>query len=209
MAEREARQTRESRRRAVRRWSMSLEYVFPTGASVTKKFDLCWCLVSVSRSGIPALIPPLSHAFAILICSGVAPRSAAQAFKQSAVCPNSASSPVWCVSLVPNVLSPPRSDAFISHPVVMSHLPNTPSNMNDAEEDRLRMDAEGASLASRGPFYRFAVNSWTQIVLVSVACFCLPGMYNAISGMGGSGQLDPTVSKILRKPSLGRDSEHF
>lgn len=35
--------------------------------------------------------------------------------------------------------------------------------------------------------------AWTQLLLVSFCAFCLPGMYNAISGMGGSGQLDPTV----------------
>ena len=57
-----------------------------------------------------------------------------------------------------------------------------------------RLEAERASLAAHSWWYRFGVNSWTQIVLVSFACFCLPGMYNAITGMGGSGQLDPTVS---------------
>ncbi|KAF9459956.1 major facilitator superfamily domain-containing protein [Collybia nuda] len=34
----------------------------------------------------------------------------------------------------------------------------------------------------------------SQILLISVVCFCCPGMYNAISGIGGSGQLDPTVA---------------
>ena len=60
---------------------------------------------------------------------------------------------------------------------------------------RLEADqADRAQLATRSPFYRFMVNSWTQIVLVALAAFGLPGMYNAISGMGGSGQVDPTVS---------------
>jgi len=52
---------------------------------------------------------------------------------------------------------------------------------------------------------------WTQISLISFICFCLPGvrlvflysrlnihllyqMYNALSGMGGSGQVDSTVA---------------
>ncbi|ORY31999.1 major facilitator superfamily domain-containing protein [Naematelia encephala] len=61
------------------------------------------------------------------------------------------------------------------------------------EEITQRLEAERISLAGHSFWYRFIVNSWTQIILVSVACFCLPGMYNAISGMGGSGQLDPTV----------------
>jgi MFS family permease len=31
----------------------------------------------------------------------------------------------------------------------------------------------------------------TQLVLVSVVCFLCPGMFNAVSGLGGGGQLDP------------------
>jgi hypothetical protein len=61
-------------------------------------------------------------------------------------------------------------------------------------ESQRHYDLDQASLQGHGTLYRFWVNSWSQIVLVSIACFCLPGMYNAISGMGGSGQLDPTVS---------------
>ncbi|KAL5361996.1 major facilitator superfamily domain-containing protein [Aspergillus floccosus] len=41
---------------------------------------------------------------------------------------------------------------------------------------------------------RLYTNSWFQIVLISFICFCCPGMYNALSGMGGSGQVDPTVA---------------
>ncbi|KAK2788432.1 hypothetical protein FQN53_003578 [Emmonsiellopsis sp. PD_33] len=37
-------------------------------------------------------------------------------------------------------------------------------------------------------------NPWFQIVLISFICFCCPGMYNALGGMGGSGQVDPTVA---------------
>ncbi|KAE8146376.1 major facilitator superfamily domain-containing protein [Aspergillus avenaceus] len=33
----------------------------------------------------------------------------------------------------------------------------------------------------------------TQLVLVSFVCFLCPGMFNAVSGLGGGGQLDPTV----------------
>ncbi|KAK5995449.1 hypothetical protein PT974_03856 [Cladobotryum mycophilum] len=35
---------------------------------------------------------------------------------------------------------------------------------------------------------------WTQILLISFICFCLPGMYNALTGLGGSGQVDSTVA---------------
>ncbi|KAK3314569.1 major facilitator superfamily domain-containing protein [Apodospora peruviana] len=41
---------------------------------------------------------------------------------------------------------------------------------------------------------RFYAHPWTQIILISLICFCLPGMYNALSGLGGSGQVDPTVA---------------
>ncbi|KAF4591853.1 MFS transporter [Ophiocordyceps camponoti-floridani] len=35
---------------------------------------------------------------------------------------------------------------------------------------------------------------WTQILLISLICFCLPGMYNALTGLGGCGQVDATVA---------------
>ncbi|KAJ6786176.1 hypothetical protein PWT90_00738 [Aphanocladium album] len=41
---------------------------------------------------------------------------------------------------------------------------------------------------------RFYSHPWTQILLISMICFCLPGMYNALTGIGGSGQVDPTVA---------------
>ncbi|KAL1896103.1 hypothetical protein Sste5346_004843 [Sporothrix stenoceras] len=41
---------------------------------------------------------------------------------------------------------------------------------------------------------RFYSHPWTQIILVSFIFFCLPGMYNALSGLGGSGQVDSTVA---------------
>ncbi|KMP02427.1 DUF895 domain membrane protein [Coccidioides immitis RMSCC 2394] len=36
-------------------------------------------------------------------------------------------------------------------------------------------------------------NAWFQVVLISFICFCCPGMYNALTGLGGSGQVDETV----------------
>lgn len=33
-----------------------------------------------------------------------------------------------------------------------------------------------------------------QVVLIGVVCFCCPGMFNALSGMGGGGQVDHTAS---------------
>ena len=33
-----------------------------------------------------------------------------------------------------------------------------------------------------------------QLVIVSLVCFMCPGMFNALNGMGGGGQLDPTAN---------------
>ncbi|XP_015878615.1 UNC93-like protein 1 [Ziziphus jujuba] len=33
-----------------------------------------------------------------------------------------------------------------------------------------------------------------QVILIGLVCFCCPGMFNALSGMGGGGQVDPTAS---------------
>lgn len=33
-----------------------------------------------------------------------------------------------------------------------------------------------------------------QVTLIGLVCFCCPGMFNALSGMGGGGQVDPTAS---------------
>ncbi|XP_050385756.1 UNC93-like protein 1 [Argentina anserina] len=33
-----------------------------------------------------------------------------------------------------------------------------------------------------------------QVGLIGLVCFCCPGMFNALSGMGGGGQVDPTAS---------------
>ncbi|KAL8538259.1 hypothetical protein ACS0TY_000293 [Phlomoides rotata] len=33
-----------------------------------------------------------------------------------------------------------------------------------------------------------------QIILIGLVCFCCPGMFNALSGMGGGGQVDPTAA---------------
>ncbi|CAL1380928.1 unnamed protein product [Linum trigynum] len=33
-----------------------------------------------------------------------------------------------------------------------------------------------------------------QVVLIGLVCFCCPGMFNALSGMGAGGQVDPTAA---------------
>ncbi|SPO06971.1 probable MFS transporter [Cephalotrichum gorgonifer] len=64
--------------------------------------------------------------------------------------------------------------------------------MGDPQSPPLEHDDDWQKSAS--PLIRFYSHPWTQIVLISVICFCLPGMYNALSGMGGSGQVDSTVA---------------
>ncbi|KAJ2299048.1 hypothetical protein IWW55_004297 [Coemansia sp. RSA 2706] len=34
----------------------------------------------------------------------------------------------------------------------------------------------------------------TQVIIVGLVCFLCPGLYNALNGMGGGGQLDPTAN---------------
>ncbi|CAL1404008.1 unnamed protein product [Linum trigynum] len=33
-----------------------------------------------------------------------------------------------------------------------------------------------------------------QVILIGLVCFCCPGMFSALSGMGGGGQVDPTAA---------------
>ncbi|EEP82994.1 conserved hypothetical protein [Uncinocarpus reesii 1704] len=62
--------------------------------------------------------------------------------------------------------------------------------------DTKRDDEEVCTAAARlGPRYMAVYsNAWFQVVLISFICFCCPGMYNALTGMGGSGQVDETVA---------------
>ncbi|RMZ84379.1 hypothetical protein DV738_g615, partial [Chaetothyriales sp. CBS 135597] len=48
--------------------------------------------------------------------------------------------------------------------------------------------------AGRGLLARVQHHPWFQISLISLISFCNPGMYNALTGMGGSGQVDSTVA---------------
>ncbi|KAL7147245.1 hypothetical protein ABFS83_06G095600 [Erythranthe nasuta] len=58
-------------------------------------------------------------------------------------------------------------------------------------------DAEAGKLSPTIPVKRsiFRYNSpLVQVVLIGFVCFCCPGMFNALSGMGGGGQVDPTAA---------------
>lgn len=54
---------------------------------------------------------------------------------------------------------------------------------------------EGKDGQKLPPESRFRYNSpLVQVGLIGLVCFCCPGMFNALSGMGGGGQVDPTAS---------------
>ena len=41
---------------------------------------------------------------------------------------------------------------------------------------------------------RLYYNPYTQIVMLGFVCFMCPGLFNAVNGLGGGGQLNPTTS---------------
>ncbi|OMO69151.1 Ion channel regulatory protein, UNC-93 [Corchorus capsularis] len=58
--------------------------------------------------------------------------------------------------------------------------------------DEEKAPSGGESLSTRS---RFRYNSpLVQVTLIGLVCFCCPGMFNALSGMGGGGQVDPTAA---------------
>lgn len=75
------------------------------------------------------------------------------------------------------------------------HLQIDPITM-DSEESQIETGNSPISDKSQpgNVYMRLYTDPWFQIILISVVCFCCPGMYNALSGMGGSGQVDSTVA---------------
>ncbi|TVU06848.1 hypothetical protein EJB05_46884, partial [Eragrostis curvula] len=51
-----------------------------------------------------------------------------------------------------------------------------------------------ASMGERLVLVRRYKTPLVQVSLVGLICFCCPGMFNALSGLGGGGQLDPTTA---------------
>ncbi|POR31605.1 UNC93-like protein [Tolypocladium paradoxum] len=73
-----------------------------------------------------------------------------------------------------------------------------PTALHSAERGLATSARDGAQQELGEPhppkLVRFYAHPWTQILLISLICFCLPGMYNALTGLGGSGQVDSTVA---------------
>ncbi|XAR71561.1 hypothetical protein NMG60_11017899 [Bertholletia excelsa] len=58
----------------------------------------------------------------------------------------------------------------------------------------LQGDEETCSPAQpKSPIFRYN-SPLVQVSLIGFVCFCCPGMFNALSGMGGSGQVDHTAA---------------
>ncbi|KAJ5585609.1 MFS transporter [Penicillium hispanicum] len=55
-------------------------------------------------------------------------------------------------------------------------------------------DGSSGHEEKRSVFHQIYTHCWFQILLMSFICFCCPGMYNALTGLGGSGQVNQTVA---------------
>lgn len=76
-----------------------------------------------------------------------------------------------------------------------------PHDVNSAEHSLT--DSTTLQLPDSWKYRRFSIGSFklpwfasppVQLVIVSFVCFMCPGMFNALNGMGGGGQLDPTAN---------------
>lgn len=72
-----------------------------------------------------------------------------------------------------------------------------PQNTSDVETGRQDNSVTGKPWMYKpiklGPWaFPWFASPQTQLILVSFVCFLCPGMFNAVSGLGGAGQLDKT-----------------
>ncbi|KAF7549882.1 hypothetical protein G7Z17_g6084 [Cylindrodendrum hubeiense] len=84
----------------------------------------------------------------------------------------------------------------------MSDEKNTPDPTSDVQATTPPDYAEGSTFRPKGWIYKgFNVNGaevWyaspkVQLLMVSFVCFLCPGMFNALGGLGGGGQVDATA----------------
>ncbi|CAM8900674.1 unnamed protein product [Rhodiola kirilowii] len=57
-------------------------------------------------------------------------------------------------------------------------------------------DEESTAVPPGKSFLRYN-SPLVQIALIGFVCFCCPGMFNALTGMGGGGQIDKTANTAL------------
>ncbi|KFX87050.1 hypothetical protein V490_08599 [Pseudogymnoascus sp. VKM F-3557] len=103
--------------------------------------------------------------------------------------PNSAHKLVVKVSLANGVHALSAQLDFSDHTFTMGQEHTIDTQVGEPHQ----VDIEGGT-SKQNRLKDFSAHPWTQIVLISVICFCCPGMYNALGGLGGSGQVDPTVA---------------
>lgn len=59
----------------------------------------------------------------------------------------------------------------------------------------VKADEEASAIAESAKQTYFRYNSpLVQVSLIGLVCFCCPGMFNALSGLGAGGQIDPTAA---------------
>ena len=76
----------------------------------------------------------------------------------------------------------------ISHP-----LPS-PAHSSSSQEDGLPTPPELEYHPRPTGFRGIFTNTHTQVVFLGFVCFMCPGLFNALNGLGGSGQLDQRTS---------------
>ncbi|ANB15778.1 hypothetical protein AWJ20_3422 [Sugiyamaella lignohabitans] len=68
------------------------------------------------------------------------------------------------------------------------------TSLGSGDEAQDQISLENADSGWLESFKNIRSEPWFQVFLISFVCFCCPGIYNALGGMGGSGQVDPTVA---------------
>ncbi|GAB2228524.1 hypothetical protein Droror1_Dr00022644 [Drosera rotundifolia] len=61
------------------------------------------------------------------------------------------------------------------------------------DEEESSIPTKGANMVPESSILRYN-STLVQVALIGVVCFCCPGMFNALSGMGGGGQVDHTAA---------------
>ncbi|KAA1114583.1 hypothetical protein PGT21_014339 [Puccinia graminis f. sp. tritici] len=77
------------------------------------------------------------------------------------------------------------------------HSPIPQPNLTTSGQEDQAIHHEELTLAiPHTPFLPLALlrRPFIQVVIISLVCFCCPGMFNALSGLGGGGQINPTAA---------------
>jgi hypothetical protein len=73
----------------------------------------------------------------------------------------------------------------------------TPSALEAGGEPQLELKGWKYKQLKIGPWkLPYYASPEVQLVLVALVCFMCPGMYNALSGMGGSGMFSSSIREV-------------